>query len=288
MRARLLAFVFLGLAAFAFAGASAGASGNAPLSPNQAEAPEGFDRARPGVARGKISSFDYASEDGARHRAMIHTPPDFSPTRKYPVLYLLHGASGDEQTWIRDIHADAILDNLYAERRLVPMLVVMPSMLSVSEREQAGARREARTRAGGAFGEVLLRDLIPFVESRHPALSGREHRAIAGLSMGAGVALGTGLVNPDKFAWIGSFSGAGLRRFANDLPAGLDSPARRPRLLWLSVGDQDTMMAGSVAAADAFLAERKLPHIFRINSGGHEPRVWRNDLYHFAPLLFRP
>ena len=153
--------------------------------PNQPAAPAGFDVARTGVAKGTITAVEYPSKTGSgTFHATVYTPPGYSSARKYPVLYLLHGASGDEKTWVQSVRADAILDNLYAEKKLVPMIVVMPSCLPADAREQAGDSREAKARAGRAFSEVLLRDLIPFVEAKYPALSGREHRALAGLSMG--------------------------------------------------------------------------------------------------------
>ena len=258
------------------------------LKPNQPDAPAGFDIARAGIARGKVTGFEYESKTGGgTFRATLYTPPDLSASKKYPVLYLLHGASGDETNWVQAIHADAILDNLYADQKLMPMLVVMPSSLSAAAREQAGDSRDAKARASMAFRDVLLRDLIPFVESKYPALTGREHRALAGLSMGAGLAFSTGLMNPDKFAWVGAFSGGSTRRLADSARLNLTSPGRQLRLLWLSVGDRDSLMGSSVADADAFLTQKKIPHVFRVNAGGHEPRVWMNDLYHFAPLLFR-
>ena len=250
------------------------------LKANQPDAPAGFDVARPNIARGKVVPFQYESKTGGgTFRATVHVPPAYVSGKKYPVLYLLHGASGDETTWVQEIHADAILDNLYADKKLTPMLVVMPSMLSVSGREQAGDSRDAKARAAMTFGEVLLNDLIPFVESQYPALTAREHRALAGLSMGAGTALATALANSDKFAWVGAFSGAGRR---------WSEPREKLRLLWLSVGDRDGMMAGGMVAADTFLTGKEVPHSFHINSGGHEPKVWMNDLYYFTPLLFRP
>ena len=253
--------------------------GAAALAPNQPDAPAGFDVARAGIARGIVTPFEYESKAGGTFRATIYTPPGFFPTKKYPVLYLLHGASGDENTWVREIHADAILDNLYADKKLVPMLVIMPSSLSVAAREQAGESREAKARASMVFSDVLLRDLIPFVESKYPVLVDREHRALAGLSMGAGAALATGVANSDKFAWVGAFSGAGRRWL---------EPRQNLRLLWLSVGDRDKLMGSGVVATDAFLTEKKIPHLLRINAGGHEPKVWRNDFYYFAPMLFQP
>jgi enterochelin esterase-like enzyme len=251
---------------------------NVELKVNQPDAPAGFDVASPGIARGKVVPFEYESKTGGTFRATIYVPPGYVNGKKYPVLYLLQGASGDENTWVQDVHADAILDNLYAAKKFAPMLVVMPSSLSVTARTEAGNSRDAKARASMAFGEVLIQDLIPFVESKYPALADREHRALAGLSMGAGAALATGVSNSDKFAWVGAFSGAGRR---------WSEPRDKLRLLWLSVGDRDSLMGGGMVAADAFFTEKKVPHEFHINSGGHESRVWMNDLYHFAPLLFQ-
>ncbi len=300
MYTRLIALVVLcGMQSFLFAqapntprgprnGGRAPNSSTAALKPNQADAPAGFDVARAGIAQGKVTSFEYESKTGGgTFRANIYTPPSYSPTEKYPVLYLLHGASGDETTWVKDVHADAILDNLYADKNLAPMLVIMPSSLSVAARKQAGDGREAKARASMAFGDVLLRDLVPSVESKYPALAGREQRALVGLSMGAGLAFSTGLMNPDKFAWVGAFSGGSTRRLADSSRLDLSAPGRQLRLLWLSVGDRDNLMGSGMVAADAFLTEKKISHDFRINAGGHEPKVWMNDLYNFAPRLFR-
>jgi enterochelin esterase-like enzyme len=248
------------------------------LKPSRPDAPEGFDVVKPGVARGEVVSFEYASKGGDIYRAKLHLPPGYDGSRKYPVLYLLHGANGDENDWLREMRADVILDNLYVEQRLVPMLVVMPSSLSVAARAEAGDNREAKIRAGMTFGRGLVQDLIPWVETRYLVLAGREHRALAGVSMGGAIALATGLANADQFAWVGAFSGAGRR---------WTEPAEKLNLLWLSVGHQDTMAGNGMSAASAFFAEKNVPHEFHIGTGAHEPKVWRNDLYHFVPLLFR-
>ncbi|MDF9833432.1 enterochelin esterase-like enzyme [Ereboglobus sp. PH5-5] len=270
---------------------SAPASGRSvpvALTPNQPEPPSGFNAPRGGVARGKVATVEFKSKStGEKFRATVYTPPGYSPSKKYSALYLLHGASGDENTWTHEIQAYAILDNLFADKKLEPMIVVMPSSLSNAARKQAGESRDAKQKASMVFGGVLLRDLIPFIESKYPVIADREHRALAGLSMGAGLAFNTGLTNPDAFAWIGAFSGGSTRRLAKNPRLDVASPGRQLRLLWLSVGNKDTLMAGSVAAVDTFLTERKIPHVFRINAGGHEPKVWMNDLYHFAPLLFK-
>lgn len=253
-------------------------AGNTGLTATQPDAPAGFDIARPGIARGKVIPFEYESKSGGTFRAVLHIPPAYVSGKKYPVLYLLHGAMGDEQDWVREMHADAILDNLYADQKLEPMLVVMPSSLSIAARAEAGDSRDARIRAGMTFGQVLFQDLMPFVESHYPALTDREHRALAGVSMGGAAALSAGMANSDKFAWIGAFSSAGKR---------WSEPSEKLRLLWLSVGELDTMAGSSMAAASAFFTEKKVPHEFHLNAGGHEPKVWMNDLYHFAPLLFQ-
>jgi enterochelin esterase-like enzyme len=166
----------------------------------------------------------------------------------------------------------------HATHQLAPMIVVMPSSLSVTARAKAGDSREAKIRAGMAFGQVLVQDLIPWVETRYPVLADRDHRALAGASMGGATALATGVANANQFAWIGAFSGAGRR---------WSEPREKLRLLWLSVGHQDTMASAGMAAAAAFFAEKNVPHQFHINAGGHVPRAWMNDLYHFAPLLFQ-
>ncbi|MGC4002284.1 MAG: alpha/beta hydrolase-fold protein [Pirellulales bacterium] len=260
--------------------------GTTELKVNQTDPPARFDVAQASIERGKVTPFEYESKAGSGNfKATIYTPPGYSSTKKYPVLYLLHGASGDENNWVQPIHADAILDNLYAEKKLAPMLVVMPSALSVSAREKAGNDRDAKSRAGMAFGDVLLKDLIPHVESKYPVAAGREQRALAGLSMGAGIALNTGLSNSDQFAWVGAFSGGGSR--IQDMRFDITSKDRQLRLLWLSVGDRDNLTGSGMASADAYLTEKKVPHVFRVNAGGHEPKVWMNDLYYFAPLLFK-
>lgn len=268
-------------------GGPSATTGTAAPKPNQPDAPAGFDVARSGVERGKVTPFDYESKaGGGTFSATIYTPPGYSPKKKYSVLYLLHGASGDENNWVQAIHADSILDNLYSEKKVAPMLVVMPSSMSAAARKEAGESRDAKARASMAFGEVLLRDLIPYVESNYPAVSDRDHRALAGLSMGGGLAFSTGLMNPDQFASIGAFSGGSTRRLA-DVRLDVASPGRQLKVLWISVGDQDGVTGSGMVAADAFLTERKIPHVFRINSGGHEPKVWMNDLYYFVPLLFQ-
>jgi enterochelin esterase-like enzyme len=136
------------------------------------------------------------------------------------------------------------------------------------------------------FESELLKDIIPYVEAHFPVLTDREHRAVAGLSMGGGQALTIGLRHLDQFAWIGGFSSAligGGGRGANLVPA---DAAQRLKLLWLSCGDEDTLLDAN-KAFHATLEEKKVPHIWHLETGAHTFAVWKNDLYLLAPLLFR-
>src|SRR5262249_10238544 len=153
-----------------------------------------FDARRDDIARGKVETVEYDSKTaGTKRKMVIYTPPAFSKDARYPVLYLLHGRGGNETGWRRGGRADVILDNLYAAKKAVPMIVVMPNG-SIS-----------------GFEDDLLKDIIPYVESHYPVKADREHRAVAGLSMGGRQSLSIGLKHLDQFAWVGAFSAPGSR-----------------------------------------------------------------------------
>src|SRR6185436_404516 len=166
------------------------------------QAPPGFDSLRTNIQHGKIDTIIYESKTvGTNRRAIIYTPPGFSKKNKYPVLYLLHGIGGDEKEWLNGGKPQVILDNLYAENKIVPMIVVMPNGRAMKD-DRAGGNvfDSVRVAAFTTFEKDLLNDLIPFIEKKYPVLTDREHRAIAGLSMGGGQSLKLGLGNLDKFA----------------------------------------------------------------------------------------
>jgi enterochelin esterase-like enzyme len=239
-------------------------------------APKGFDVRRDGLERGKVETIEYDSKTvGAKRKMVIWTPPGYSKEAKYPVFYLLHGAGDDETGWQKKGSADVILDNLYAGKKLVPMIVVMPNGFA---RAPGGQGRNS------AFEDDLLKDIVPYVEAHYSVQANREHRAIAGLSMGAGQSLRIGLKHLDTFAWVGAFSGAGGS--AADLITDPAAAAKTLRLLWVSCGDQDRLMNTS-KSFHAALDEKKVPHVWHIDSGGHTWPVWKNDLYLLASLLFR-
>src|SRR6187549_3103860 len=173
-------------------------------------APAGFDSVRAGIPHGKIDTITYNSKTvGNSRRALIYTPPGYSKKNKYPVLYLLHGIGGDEKEWLNGGKPQVILDNLYAEGKLVPMIVVMPNGRAMKD-DRAGGNvfDSAKVQAFATFEKDLLNDLIPYIEKNFPVVNDRERRAIAGLSMGGGQSLNFGLGNLDQFAWIGDFSSA--------------------------------------------------------------------------------
>ena len=179
--------------------------------------PEGFDKKRDGIDRGKLETVEYDSTTvGVKRKARVYTPPGYSKDKQYPVLYLLHGIGGDEGEWPRGGVPDVILDNLYADKKAVPMIVVMPNGRASKEvTAKSGFGQQGP--AFAAFEKDLLTDLIPFVEKTYSVKADRESRAIAGLSMGGGQALNFGLANLDTFGWVGGFSSAPNTRRPADL-----------------------------------------------------------------------
>ena len=148
----------------------------------------GFDSLRADIAHGKIDTISYTSKTvGTSRRALMYTPPHYSTQKKYPVLYLLHGIGGDEKEWLNGGKPQVILDNLYAEGKIEPMIVVMPNGRAMKDDRATGNIFDSlKVQAFSTFEKDLLNDLIPFIEKKFPVIKDRESRAIAGLSMGGG------------------------------------------------------------------------------------------------------
>jgi enterochelin esterase-like enzyme len=275
------------------------------------DAPQGFDVPRQGVAAGRVERVEYTSSvTGGKKPAMVFTPAGYSSSQKYPVLYLLHGIGGNETHWAGPGKAAAILDNLIADKKTVPMIVVMPHGRSSNEPETPlfggrggpgarGAAPDAAAAARGrasmavefqayaAFERELLSDLIPFIESKYSVLTDREHRALAGLSMGGGQSLNFGLGNLDTFAWVGGFSSAPNTMPPAQLLRDAAVARQKLKLLWVACGDQDSLFNISEGVHN-YLVEQKVPHVWHVDIGGaHTFPVWKNNLYHFSTLLFR-
>ena len=155
---------------------------------------------------------------GTTRKMQVYTPPGYSKDKKYPVLYLLHGIGGDETEWERFANPDILLDNLIADGKAVPMIVVMPNGRA-QKNDRAEGNVFAAAPAFAAFEQDLLEDVIPAIESRYSAQADREHRALAGLSMGGGQSLNFGLAHLDTFAWVGGFSSAPNTKAARATPS---------------------------------------------------------------------
>jgi enterochelin esterase-like enzyme len=247
--------------------------------------PADFNVARD-VPHGKLEMIEYDSKSvGARRKMNVYTPPEYTPDQRYPVLYLLHGIGGDETEWQRLCKPEAILDNLIADGKAVPMIVVMPN-----GRAQKNDRAEGNVFASAPafenFEDDLLGDVIPAIESRYSVIADREHRALAGLSMGGGQSLNFGLAHLDMFAWIGGFSSAPNTRPPAELVPDPAAAREKLKLLWLGCGNKDGLIRIS-QDVHAYLKEHDVPHIWHVDSHGHDGTEWAKNLHLFAQRIFR-
>lgn len=257
--------------------------------PKVKEAPQGFDVFQSAIAHGKIDTVSYTSKTvGSTRKALIYTPPGYVKSKKYPVLYLLHGIGGDEKEWLNGGKPQVILDNLYAGNQLEPMIVVMPNGRAMkNDRATGNIFDKDKVEAFSTFEKDLLTDLIPFVEKKYSVLKDREHRAIAGLSMGGGQSLNFGLGNLDTFAWVGGFSSAPNTKKPEELVPNPEEAQKKLKLLWISCGDKDNLITFSKRTHD-YLFEKRVPHVYYVEPGVHDFKVWKNGLYMFSQFLFKP
>ena len=248
--------------------------------------PAGFNAKRDDIPHGKLEMVEYDSKTvGTKRRMQVYTPPGYSKNRRYPVLYLLHGIGGDETEWQRFVNVGALLDNLIAGNKAVPMIVVMPN-----GRAQKNDRPEgnvfAAAPAFATFERDLLDDVIPAIDSRYGTRAGRESRALAGLSMGGGQTLNFGLAHLDTFAWIGAFSPAPNTKAPPELVPDPDATKKQLKLFLLTCGNKDGLITIS-QGLHAYLKEKDVPHIWHVDGNGHDAKHWGNSLYAFAQKLFR-
>ncbi len=252
-------------------------------------AASGFDVKREGIAHGSIDTITYASKTvETNRRALIYTPPGYNKKTNYPVLYLLHGIGGDEKEWLNGGNPQVVLDNLYADGKLVPMIVVMPNGRAIKDDRATGnIMAPDKVQGFATFEKDLLNDLIPYIEKNFPVLKDREHRAIAGLSMGGGQSLNFGLGNLDVFAWVGGFSSAPNTKPPQELLPDPEAAKRKLKLLFISCGASDGLITFSKRTHDYF-EKNNVPHIYFIEPGVHDFKVWKNGLFMFSQLLFKP
>jgi len=262
------------------------------------------------VPHGEVRLVWYHSKiTGAWRRCFVYTPPDYDTNLKarYPVLYLQHGSGEDETGWTFQGRANFILDNLIAEKKAVPMIIVMENGYAGRPGEKppmmpsAGKVGGVRLPPGpstAAFEDVLIKEVIPMIDAKFRTIADRDHRALAGLSMGGNQACRIGLANLDRFSYIGMFSGTGLglgtepfdpKTGFGGVFADAKSFNKKVRLLWIGLGtaEPDPFPASIKAFCDS-LDKGGIKYVYFESPGtAHEWLTWRRSLYDFAQRLFR-
>jgi enterochelin esterase-like enzyme len=242
----------------------------------------------PAIARGMVTETEYWSQSlGVKRRAHVYTPPGYmKDAAQYPVLYLVHGAGDNDNSWSTVGRANYILDNLIASGAAAPMIVVMPFGHTP---ERPGA--SSPTLNNQDFGDDLLRDLVPHVEANFRTLNGPATRAMAGLSMGGAHTIRHGLTHPELFGYIGIFS-MGLANeqevaaYTAQNDAALRRGANEFRLVYYAMGVDD-FLYNRVAPTRAMLDTYGIQHTYNETDGGHTWIVWRDYLADFVPRIFR-
>jgi enterochelin esterase-like enzyme len=262
------------------------------------------------VPHGVVRIHPYPSKiQGATRRAFIYTPPGYdSSTQRYPVLYLQHGAGEDETGWSSQGRVNYIMDNLIAQGRAKPMIIVMENgggsalfargLPRATTRQSSAAPATAPAGPGGrgnspfnnSFEEILLKEVIPMIDANYRTLADREHRAMAGLSMGGGQTLSIGLTHLDTFSALGVFSGTrgarDIKTVYNGVFADAEAFNKKVHAFYISIGTTE-----NVEGARAFhsaLMDQGIKHVYFESEGtAHEWQTWRRSIHGFAPLLFQ-
>ena len=249
------------------------------------------------VPHGEIRTLLYKSKsNGVTRELTVYLPPgyDQASSRRYPVLYLLHGFANDHHSWHRYGRANDILDNLLAQHAIDPFLVVMPLGYGGAHVNGDGTGIAAQG-AGASGGDAalyerdLLEDIIPMIDGKYRTIADRRHRAIAGFSMGGGQAGRFGLRHLETFSQVGIMS-AGMAASADGEPfaalaANRDETNKLIDLLWIACGTDDTALKGAKTLHQA-LDGAGIKHTYLETEGAHHWRVWRRYLRDLSPLLF--
>ena len=298
-------------------GAGRGFGGPIELGPDDKPAfpdpPAGFNVKRDGIPHGELTPVEYDSKSlGTRRRMRIYTPPGYSTARKYAVLYLLHGIGGTDTEWTQSCHANVIIDNLLAEGKIQPMVLVFPDGNSsrtaadlAATNTPASQNPEARgpgapAGAPGAgrgrgmnmdawltpFENDLLKDIIPYIDLHYSVYTDRDRRALAGLSMGGGQTLNIGLVHPETFAWVGGFSSAPDTRMPPTALVPDPSVPKQLKLVWLGCGNRDGLIRIS-QNVHQYLKENGVAHVWHVDGNAHDTTEWDNNLYLFSQRIFK-
>lgn len=253
-----------------------------------------------GISQGDVRTKMYYSEITGQWRcAYVYIPAgyDLNPAKRYPVLYLQHGAGEDERGWSNQGKLGNIMDNLIASGKARPMIIVMDRGYATSKVETASQKTmdgHSPATSPNVFQQVMLKEIIPMVDASFRTIADSEHRAMAGLSMGGGQTLQITLTNLDKFSYIGAFSGAflpqgkDLKEYQNGIFADAKSFNKRVKLLWIGVGTaEDERFYKVINQVHKDLEELGIKHVYVESQGtAHEWQTWRRALYDFAPRLF--
>ena len=237
------------------------------------------------VPHGEMSYCYYKSQSMNVVRPLVvYTPPGYrQTTEKYPVFYLVSGTTDLEDTWFRVGRVNFILDNLVAQKKAVPMIVVMPYGNTLTGTPDPSSLEAAKMY--GVFNDDLVGSIIPYVEANYRVIPDREKRAIAGFSRGGGQSLFAGFSNIDKFAWIASYSAyltpEVFEKYFSNVSANPAATNRQLKLLWLGVGNEDFLYKPAVAFMD-LLKEKKIEQKNLVTAGGH---TWMNARHYLAETL---
>jgi enterochelin esterase-like enzyme len=253
------------------------------------EAPEGYRAEAADGLHGRPEAFEYDSGvTGTRRKAQVYLPPGYSADKKYPVLYLLHGIGGNEHEWTGYVKAHLIVDHLIADGKAVPMIVVFPNSRALPDDSiPKGNVFTPENSAGFAkFEPDLLDFLIPAIQAKYSVRTDREHRALAGLSMGGGQTFNFGLGHLDTFAWLGAFSAAPNTKPPAELVPDPAAARAQLKLLYISCGNKDGLISIS-QGVHRYLKEHDVPHLWNVDDHGHDGDTWGSNLYHFAQRIFQ-
>lgn len=250
--------------------------------------PAGFDKETANIERGTIQEVEYKSKTvGTMRKATIYLPPKYDSSKKYPVLYLLHGIGGDHKEWMLGV-PNIIMDNLLAKKQAVPFIIVMPNGRALPDDSASGEIfSPEKTKGFEIFERDLIDDLIPFIQEKYSTYTDKEHRAVAGLSMGGGQSLNFGLANMDKFAYVGGFSSAPNTKQPEQLIPDVEKTKKENKLLWMVCGGADGLMFNS-SRLKAFCDKNNVPcTLIQYPEGKHDFVVWKYGLYNFAQKIFK-
>ncbi|MBZ5611236.1 MAG: esterase [Acidobacteriia bacterium] len=226
----------------------------------------------------------------SERRLYIYTPPDYERvTARYPVLYLLHGAGGDDSVWLALGRVNMILDNLIADHKIAPLVVVMPFGYAFSPNAPPEGLADVQQSQRAGFERDLIGDVIPYVQANYRVNTSRNERGIAGLSMGGGQALTIGLHHPELFSRVAGFSAGlqqrNLKETFQDVVANPKKVNDEFKTIWFSCGTDDRLFAVNQEFSN-LLTKNGITHTFRPMTGDHTWQVWRRSLFEVSPLLF--